>query len=540
MPEYTAGELYRKRIDERSTYLNEGHRSAKLTIPSVMPDEVDYIEQDRSTANHLVKPDQSLGARGVNNLAAKLLTTLFPPTSSFFRYVLSEKSKDEAEATATDTSELESALARRESRINTEVELQGLRTKLYQVLRHLLIVGNVLAYYLPDGGMRVIPLNAYTVKRDAKGMLLDLIFVELMDRSVAPDDILQMAQEGDPGEEHDERKPICIFTRVLYVMGRYESWQEVGGMEVPGTREVWKPEMLPFRPLRYTAVDGEDYGRGFVEEYRGDLTAFEQMSRDMKYLSANAAKLVWRMNPNSVMKPRKFLAQPNGGVVVGNEGDLEAMQANKGGDAQVATLQMDRLERALAASFLLNSSFQRNAERVTAEEVRRLAEELEDTLGGVFSLLSQELQLPTALVVEAYLIRTEPTFHKLPEGSVRIGVVTGLAAIGRNQDLERFRGGLGMVVELSQAMPGIMDYHDEEDVVRRIWTGHGVDTDGLVKDKDEVTQERQQRAQQQSQQTLGEEMAGGMGTAVGNVGSELPPEVLAEMAAGATRNAGPE
>lgn len=42
---------------------------------------------------------------------------------------------------------------------------------------------------------------------------------------------------------------------------------------------------------------------------------------------------------------------------------------------------------------LLNSAVQRNGERVTAEEIRYVAGELEDTLGGVYSLLSQELQL---------------------------------------------------------------------------------------------------------------------------------------------------
>ena len=35
---------------------------------------------------------------------------------------------------------------------------------------------------------------------------------------------------------------------------------------------------------------------------------------------------------------------------------------------------------------LLNSSVQRNAERVTAEEVRYMAQELETALGGVYSI----------------------------------------------------------------------------------------------------------------------------------------------------------
>ena len=36
----------------------------------------------------------------------------------------------------------------------------------------------------------------------------------------------------------------------------------------------------------------------------------------------------------------------------------------------------------------------RSAERVTAEEVRYMAQELETALGGVYSILSQEFQYP--------------------------------------------------------------------------------------------------------------------------------------------------
>ena len=63
-------------------------------------------------------------------------------------------------------------------------------------------------------------------------------------------------------------------------------------------------------------------------------------------------------------------------------------------DFRVAQESAQKIEERLAAAFLLNSSVQRDAERVTAEEVRFMAQELESTLGGVYSVLSQEFQLP--------------------------------------------------------------------------------------------------------------------------------------------------
>lgn len=525
----SAHSVYEQRTTDRQVYLDEAYRSALVTIPAIVPDSQDI--RSRTTPTVLEKPFQSLGARGVNNLAAKLLMTLVPSNSSFFRYIISQDIKDEAAELGQELSELQSMLARRESRINTEVEIQGLRPKVYQAVRHLLIAGNVLVYMLPEGGMRIFPLCAYTVKRDGEGRLLDLIYSEQMDKESITDErilaILAKADVSRPNTTDKERKTVDVWTRVVLEDGRYHSWQEVGETKVPDTDEYWQPELLPWLVLRYTSIDGEDYGRGFVEEYRGDLTSFTQLSRDCQFASANAAKVVWRISPTSVLKPRKFQEATNGGAVLGEKDDVEAIRLDKTGDMQVATLQMDRLERALSASFMLNSSFQRNAERVTAEEIRRLAQELEDTLGGVFSLLSQEFQLPLAQLLEANLIRRDKNFKKLPKGSVRIGVVTGLAAIGRNQELERLRMGLGLNLEAAQLFPGLPDYVEEGELARRLWTGSGVETEGLLKNAADVEAERQARQQAQSQATLGAELAKGAGKIAGNVDPAVAAQGLA-------------
>lgn len=63
---------------------------------------------------------------------------------------------------------------------------------------------------------------------------------------------------------------------------------------------------------------------------------------------------------------------------------------------QIAKMTADAIESRLSYAFMLNSAVQRSGERVTAEEIRYVANELEDTLGGIYSILSQELQLPLA------------------------------------------------------------------------------------------------------------------------------------------------
>ena len=66
---------------------------------------------------------------------------------------------------------------------------------------------------------------------------------------------------------------------------------------------------------------------------------------------------------------------------------------DKFNDFRVAYQAMQGIEERLSQQFMLQSSVQRNGERVTAEEIRYLAGELEDTLSGIYSILSQEFQM---------------------------------------------------------------------------------------------------------------------------------------------------
>ncbi len=513
----TAESDYQKLQVERQCFLDEAHRSAKVTIPALFPDNQDIVM--RSTPVLLDKPFQSLGARGVNNLSSKLLLTLLPPTAPFMKYELSPLAREQAkEAGGAELTILKGKLARREQRIQAEVDTQGLRVKAYQVLRNLLVGGNCLVYKDPyEGGMQLFQLNSYVCKRDGRGNLLDLIYVEKMARASITDENVLKIISANPELMKPEAAdtPVLLYTRVKLEKGKYRSWQEVGKQVVEGSEETHSMATMPWLVLRFTSVDGEDYGHGFVEEFRGDLTSFEQLSRDILFASANAAKVVWAVDPSSPTKASKFIAAPNGGAVSAKADDITAIRLDKGGDMAVGENQMARLERALSADFMLNSSFQREQERVTAEEIRKMAEELDDALGGVFSLLSQEFQLPLARLIEHGLVKSDPSFKALPDEAVRISVVTGLAAIGRGQDLMRLREGLALTAEIATFVPGIVDYLKEADLNERIWTGSGVDTEGLLYTSEEVDDIRAQRQQAAAQQTLGSELAKGAGKVAG-------------------------
>lgn len=505
-PQGDLASRYSRLTTERGAYMLEAYESALLTIPSIMPQNVDCVNKSVS-AVVLPKPYQSIGARGVNTLANKLLLALFPPSSPYFRYqiapeLLADLSPEERAETETD---LQVKLAARERTVNNEIDAQRLRAKLIFALRHLIVCGNVMLYLPPEGGMRAYPLNHFVVARDGMGNLLELIYVEILDHRSVPEKIraiLDECPERQPGQPFYE-KPVFLYTGVcLSKDGKhYEYHQEVHGREVPGSKSSVRVDSTPWLVLRFTELDGEDYGRGFVEEYRGDLRSAEELAKAIVIGSLNAAKTVPLIKPGAQVKVSEFVKLQNGQPIVANADDVVFLQVQKSIDLQVARAQLEAIYQALAADFLLNSSFQRNAERVTAEEIRRMAEELENNLGGIYSSLSTTLQLPLAQRHEDQL-QKRGALNPLPKGTVQPTVVTGIAAIGRGQDLQRLREFTGLLGEAAAVVPTAAAYVKPGEYPKRIAMGVGLDTVGLIKTDQEVQAEMQQAQQMQQQQAL--------------------------------------
>ena len=269
----TAADTYKALMFDRDTFVEEAFRSAKVTIPSIRPNTDDVMEMD--TPEVLTKPFQSLGARGVNNLASTITLALFPPSIPFLKYDVTSDTRDELNAEGIDVSEVESVLAQREARFQDEIDASNLRTKTYQIVRHLLITGNVMVHRDEDDGQwQLFPLTHYVCKRDGRGNLLDMVYVEKLDRRTLDDERVLAALASAPEEsgttEHRDKNVVFLYTRVRRVSAKkYESWQEVDGVMIANTMKSYTPKSLPWLVLRYTALDGEDYGRGLVEEYRG-------------------------------------------------------------------------------------------------------------------------------------------------------------------------------------------------------------------------------------------------------------------------------
>lgn len=450
-----------------------------------MPDEGDVSGRKFAT------PYQSIGARGVNNLASALLLSLLPPNAPFFRFMIDPKAAKMLEQMAPRArSEAEQSLADMERTVMKEIEAQNVRVALFEALKQLIVAGNVLLYFPDEGPMRVIRLDRYVVKRDPMGNTRKIVIKETVSPAVLPPEAAAIAKTCMCNHEDTVDLYTCCHT---LPNGKVEVYQEIGGTILPDSMSTYPADRSPFLPLRMHRVDGEDYGRGYVEQYFGDLVSLESLSKSIVEAAAASAKVLFLVNPVGTTRAKKIAQSPNGAIIEGNAADVTVLQVAKAADLQVALATMGAINERLSYAFLLTEASIRNAERVTAEEVRLVTQSIERQLGGIYSVLSQEFQLPLVGRVIDRLTKTK-RLPKIDKKFVTPTIVTGIDALGRGNDLNRldvYLQGIGQLL----GPEGLSQYIDFREYLNRRAASLGIETAGLVKTEEQIAQERQQAMQ---------------------------------------------
>lgn len=441
-------------------------------------------EDGVNDSTDLPQPYQSLGARGLNNLSSKLLLTLLPPNSSFFRLKIDEDVIAQLGEKKTDA---EARLSMIERKVIFRTEGSNLRPVIGEVIKHLIVAGNAVLFVGEDGQCRMYRLDQFCVVRDAAGNVLELIIKECVHPSTLPE-ATRMACQVKVGDQ----KNVEVFTRVVWKDGRVKYHEEINDIIVPDSQGDHPVDKTPWMVLRWIAVANNDYGRSHVEEYMGDLTSLESLSEAIIGWASVAAKINPLVRPGAGTLVEDLNNAENGEAVQGNADDVTFLQVEKMQDFQVVKATIDDLVVRLSHAFLLQSGTVRNAERVTAEEIRAMAQELEDVLGGVYTVLAQELQLPLVRRWMAIMEKAR-AIPPLPKGVVAPVIVTGFEALGRNHSVNKLRAFLTD----ARAMLGdqlVATYINAEVILKQLGTGHGIEAlDEVVKTGDEVAEEMQQQ-----------------------------------------------
>ena len=498
----TAKERYDYLCSDRTQFLSEAAEASKLTLPYLIRGHEEYSKGMKN----LKAPWQSVGAKGVVALASKLSLSLVPPNTSFFKLQVDEANLGE-EFGPEVKSELDLSFAKIERTIIDAIAASDDRVQIHQALQHLVVGGNALLF-MGKAGLKLFPLNRYVIERDGNGDVIEIVTKERINKKLIEeylpkeDEVKRAAMSANDEGLTDLGKEECdVYTHVTRDNNRFIWHQEVYGKILPRSQSKAPVDATPWLPLRFNTVDGEAYGRGRVGQFIGDLKSLEALSQAIVEGSAAAAKVVFVVSPSSTTNPATLAQAGNGAIVQGRPDDIGVVQVGKTADFSTAYELMQQLEKRLSEAFLILNV--RQSERTTAEEVRMTQLELEQQLGGLFSLLTTEFLVP---YLDRYLNVFQKTgeIPRIPKGLVKPTIVAGINSLGRGQDVQAL-GQFLQTIAQTMGPEAIQQYINPEELIKRLAAAQGIDVLNLVKSAQELQQEQQAQQQAQMEQTVAEQ-----------------------------------
>jgi hypothetical protein len=497
----SAASRYSKLASDRTIFLDTARDCAALSLP--------YLLTPTGVVNgqKLPTPWQSIGAKGVNVMASKLMLSLFPVNTTFFKLQINDgKLASDPNLDATIKSEIDLSLSKMERVVMQHIAESQDRVILHQAMKHLIVTGNALVY-MGSKGVKLYPLDRFVVVRDGEGQPTEIVTVESIDRQFLPEQF-QLAKTtvnhtGDNTVTPDVDVTVgdgeaAVYTWAKLIDGQWRWRQEVDGEIVPASEGKAPKNTTPWLPLRFNVVDGEDYGRGRIEEYLGDLKSLEGLMQAMVEGSAAAAKVVFLVSPSATVKPSTLAKAGNGAIIQGRAEDVTAVQVQKQADFSTAYQMITQLVQRLSEAFLVLSV--RQSERTTAEEIRATQQELNEQLGGIYGNLATELVRPY-LQRKLFTLQRAGDLPKLPKGIVFPTIIAGLEGIGRGQDRESL---MMFLTTVSQSLGPemLMKFIHPDEAIKRLAAAQGIDTLKLIKTQEEQAAELQKAQAQAMQGTL--------------------------------------
>lgn len=468
----------------RRGFITRCENFAAYTIPKIcLPD-------NQNDSNRNMSQDfQAVGAQATNHLANKLMLALFAPSRPFFRLDPSKAiAKQIAEAGVNET-EVAEALAEAEKAAIAVLDKKAIRPKLYEASKHLIVTGNVLID-LSDT-FRVIGIKKYVVRRSLSGKVLEMIIADKLTIDELEDNVRDAAMLALSANAD---RTVTLYRWIRRnADGDYVMDQWVDTYKLPSEFDgKWPEDKLPFRPLTWDLADGMHYGSGLVEDYENDFAGLSALSRAQVQGAILASEFRWLVNPAGMTRVEDFEGTANGGAMPGQEGDIVLVQSGKAGDLQITMNMAAEYVNRIGRGFLMGSQLIRDAERVTAEEIRLVAQELETALGGAYSRIAVDFQMPLAHWLLAEI--------DVPIRNFEPSIVTGLDALSRGGDLDELKLWLADIAALNNLPEGALRELNLGPLYKALAIPRRIKVDSYIKSEAQKAAEAEAQQQMMAQQ----------------------------------------
>lgn len=484
---------YNQLKGKRESYLSRAEEYAKATLPYLMP------ESEVTFGDEMQHGWQGFGAKVVNHLSNKIIMTLFPPSRSFFKLQFSADVRREMKEQGWDSDLLAKELSAIESDSMTYMDKTTPRDLDIKTAKHLIVTGNYL-HYFPDTKKSAIGigLDQFVVKRDTHGTLLEVIVCQKKALGAMPQEVYDKVK-SDPKNKHlKDDTEVKLYTGACRDRdGKFKVRQEVLGNPV-GTEYNMKEENLPFTILMWNHTHGEDYGRGLVEDHAGDFHVIQILSEAVAKGMVLMSDIKYIVKPGSYTDIDHLVSSPTGEFINGNIDDIGVLQLERYADFSPIIEVLHDYERRVGEAFMVSRAARRDAERVTAYEIRQDAADLEVALGGVYSHLSNIWQKPRAKRLLRMALKDSDA--ELDIGDFDPEIITGTEALGRLNELDKIMQFTEML-QMTNSWPETMQRRVKwSQYSNKVSAEIGLEIDWLMSEEeynDQQNAERQAAMQQQ-------------------------------------------
>lgn len=525
--------IYKALESDKRFFIDTAKDCCKYTIPALLS----YFE-DNSRVYDIEYPYQCLGANGISNLASKLLTALTPSSLPFFKFMISDYGliQERSQEISDFRIIVDKMLSDYALQVTDLIKTSNDTSFLYEMWQLLLVSGNVLIKDPDDNSnIRIYSLRDYCVRRDRAGTPVEIVLKENISPVVLPKEILEQIKvkldmpsevQELPSDERNEQKGYDIYT---YCKREQESWyihQEVKGIIISGTEQKVPLDACPFIALRIFNGAGEDYSRSYVSNYLGDLKSLDGLSQASIEAAAMISKHILLVDPTGLTDKDDVAEALNGETIDGRPSDVSFLQAQKGYDLRTVSEEASKIEERLNRAFLVTNGMIRDAERVTREEIRAVAKEIEEALGGLYSTCSHSFQVPY-LKRKLYKLRKMKLLPPLDK-NIKPVIVAGFEALGTNSEKDNLIEFMNYARDLTGGNFGAV--FKTNNLIKKVASIMSINLDGLIYTDEELEQQKAQAMQQQTQQQGMDMLKAAIPQAVNNAGELMqiagsPPHI---------------
>ncbi len=487
---------------EKNDLENRCEQYALWTIPYISP-------EDNTKQHETIRSNVAMGARVVNHLANRVVDVMFPgdrpffsmpPTPEFKRALSAELGADSGDGQA--TAKALGQLSKLTNSVITdamrEFDLTSYRPIAIEAVKHAIITGGCIIRRFADNKRTVYGIKDYAVTRDTRGVLTSVCLRDIKKFSTLVPSMQNFINDYSP-EKYTSDGKVTVYTYYERISeGVWAGVQSVEKHIMVDTLDTYTDVTLPVFDINWNLARDETYPRGLVEDHTVLFHNLDVTTEAVIDLIGIAADIKFLVNPGSGINIEELNRSARGTYHAGQEGDINPVEFRHRAELSVLIEQIGSWERQLAQIFLLGSGSVRDAERVTAAEIRSFTRELESAFGGLYSKLALTWQRREA----EWLLQQIDIADYSEELSKDFDVVitTGTESLSREGQLDSFRLAINDLQLLDQVPEDVRGRMDISGIAEFLFDQRGLDFTRFLLTQEQL--QAKQQAEQKQQQDL--------------------------------------